>query len=107
MSIRTALALAALLLGIPATAHAQAPPNDDWANRIALQLPSHSTAEVGQAGTDASDPLLACDVDGHVRGDHSVWYSYTTGAETEYVTLSTAPSPLPVIVSVHAGAPGS
>jgi CSLREA domain-containing protein len=95
-----------LLLAVPAAARAQAPPNDHWASRIALQLPSQSSADVSDAGVDAGDPVLACDVDGRVRGGHSVWYSYTTGPDTEYVTLSTANSDVPVIVSVHEGAPG-
>ena len=107
MLTRLALAVFVLLVLAPATAGAQGPPNDDWASRIALQLPSQIDIHFSDAHVDAGDPVLACNVVGRVRGARSVWYSYTTGADTEYVSLSTANSMLPVIVSVHEGAPGS
>ena len=67
---------------------------------------SHDSAYIADAGVGVGDPVLGCHVEGRKRGAHSIWYSYTTGADTEYVTLSTGPSELPVIVSVHEGAPG-
>src|SRR3954451_14694604 len=91
MPIRTALIVLAAAALFPASALAAPPANDDWANRAPLGLPSQAgVGDIGSATTEASDPLLACGA--HSRGQHSVWYSFTTGPETRYVTLSTAGS---------------
>ena len=101
------LVLAAVLL-LPASALAAPPPNDDWADRTPLALPSQSTVgDISSASTEASDPTFACG-NGRTKGHLSVWYSFTTGPETRYVTLSTAGSTFGgALLAVYEGSPGS
>src|SRR4051812_39695887 len=91
MFIRAALVAFAVALLFPASGLASPPANDDWASRTPLQLPSQaSVGDISLATTEASDPVFACSA--RSKGQYSVWYSFTTGPETRYVTLSTAGS---------------
>src|SRR5690348_4051021 len=86
-----------LALGVAASATAT-PLNDAWNDRIAIPAVASgtpfSTSEGGAAfaTSEAGDPATPCNagptgVPG--AGTNSLWYSYTTGAQTEYVNLST------------------
>ena len=85
------------------------PPNDNWANREVIPaLPftdvvtDVATATVRGHGPDHRLPRALISQSGN-----TLWYSYTTGAATEYVTLSTATSDYDTTVSVYEGVPGS
>lgn len=86
-----------LALGVAASATAT-PLNDAWNDRIAIPAVASgtpfSTSEGGAAfaTSEAGDPATPCNagptgVPG--AGTNSLWYSYTTGAQAEYVNLST------------------
>lgn len=104
------LSLAALAAGGNAAWAQTAPPNDNWAN--AIQIPaltsatpySDTEANVNIATVETTDPLITCKAQvtptggGGVgilqqyRGPGSqmaqtVWYTYTTGANVEYVNI--------------------
>src|SRR5262249_53084462 len=54
-----------------------------------------------------NDPLLLCYLAAAGSTAHqTVWYRYTTGAATEYVTLTTAGSSFDTVLSVYTGTPG-
>src|SRR5436305_11256949 len=108
MLSRVALLVLATVLVLPASALAAPPPNDDWANRTPLSLPSQSTVgDISSATTEASDPMFAC-ASGRSQGHVSVWYSFTTGPAARYVTLSTAGSTFGgALLAVYEGAPGA
>ena len=97
----------ALLVAAPAAS--AAPPNDNWANREVIPaLPfTDVEADVATATLEATDPIVVCRAALVGQGGNTLWYSYTSGAATEYVTLSTAPSDYDTSVSVYEGAPGS
>ncbi len=98
-----------LALVVAAPAASAAPPNDNWANReVIATLPfTDVEADVATATLEATDPIVACRAALVGPGGNTLWYSYTTGAATEYVTLSTAPSDYDTSVSVYEGAPAS
>jgi hypothetical protein len=99
------LALAVVLLA-PASALAAPPSNDHWSERAPLALGSRATvANLDEATTDPSDPALICRLEGRAPGDHSVWFTYTTGDQIDYVTLFTHGTP--VTISVFQGSPGA
>jgi CSLREA domain-containing protein len=97
----------ALLVAAPA-AYA-VPPNDNWANReVIATLPFTDTeTDVATATVAATDPLIPCRVGAAGQGGNTLWYSYTTGPATEYVTISTATSDYDTEVAVYEGTPGS
>src|SRR3954452_24056886 len=99
--------VALLALAVALLALAAPPPNDAWANRTPLALPSQTSVDdISEATSDASDPAVACA--GASKGQHSLWYSFTTGPETRYVTLSAAGSEFGgALLSVYEGAPGA
>src|SRR3954470_16244889 len=108
MLSRAALIAVAAVAPVPGSAlAAPPPPNDNWANRTPLVLPSQSTVgDITSASTEASDPVFACTE--HSKGHFSVWYSFTTGPATRYVTLSTAGSTFGgALLAVYEGSPGS
>lgn len=102
------LAMAALALLLPAHVLAQ-PANDAWANREAIaSLPfSDTEAAIGSATVEASDPIVVCRLGPASQGGNTVWYTYTTGASTQYVNISTAGSDYDTMISVYTGSPGS
>lgn len=100
--------LCLLLLASVVAPLAQAQPaNNDWANRELITLPfSDSEAAVSSATIEATDPQQICRVGtSGLQGGNSVWYTYTSGATVEYLTLSTATSGYDTILSVYTGAP--
>jgi CSLREA domain-containing protein len=100
-----------------APAYATAPANDNWDDAIDIGSLPYSTSDPGpapdltDATTEPSDPELPClGVFDNVT--QTVWYKYTTGASTEYLTLH-APieqsdsSHALVLVAVYSGTPGA
>jgi CSLREA domain-containing protein len=85
------------------------PPNDNWANRAPIaQLPFTAVeTDVATATVEASDPIVVCRNAVLSQTGNTLWYSYTTGSATEYLTLSTAASDYDTTVSVYEGTPGS
>jgi CSLREA domain-containing protein len=70
-------------------------------------VPAHETLAVGNATTDATDPVIPCAYGGRSQGIHSVWYSYTTGASPAYVSFDTTGSQLLAHLAVFSGPPGA
>ena len=103
-------------LGMIASGSAAAvPANDDWANRIAINPTtllapggySNTQADIPDATTDASDPLLTCkNGDTNQRGN-TVWYSlrFNGAGQSFYVNLRALG--YDDIVAIYTGAPGS
>ncbi|MEO5623505.1 MAG: CSLREA domain-containing protein, partial [Dokdonella sp.] len=97
-----------LLLVAAAGAHAQA--NDDWSNRTAISTLPFTVNEANfyQATIDPTDPDPPCRSLNGEAPSHSLWYSYTTGTSTEYLTLTVPNSHVgDPIVSVYTGVPGA
>lgn len=98
------------ILGAQVTAFAQAPINDDWASRTVIASLPFSTSESNMylATNEGTDPVAPC-IQFGVSEAHTLWYSYTTGSSTEYLTLALTASPAPVagIISIYTGSPGS
>ncbi len=95
------------IAGVAPLVRAQ-PANNDWANREVIAAFPFSDNEtlIGTATSEASDPQQICRVGGPTaQAGNSVWYSYTTGASVEFISLSTATSNYDSIVSVYSGAP--
>ena len=100
---------AAFALLVAAPAASAAPPNDNWANREVISaLPfTDVVPDVATATVEATDPIVVCRAALISQSGNTLWYSYTTGSATEYVTLSTATSDYDTTVSIYEGAPGS
>lgn len=96
--------LGALLFGA-GLAHAA---NDTWATRTPIAaLPFQAVdPNVADATRDASDPETPCIPAGADPLSHTVWFSYTTGANTEYVTVDARGNSYLALVAVYTGAPG-
>ena len=96
------------LLFVAPGAHA-VPPNDNWANRQVIPALPFTDIEpdVATATLETTDPIVVCRGALVGQGGNSLWYSYTTGAATEYVTLSTATSDYDTTASLYEGTPGS
>ena len=98
---------ALVLLVVAIGAHAQA--NDNWANRAPITLPFNtSEPNMYLATVEATDPDPPCRpvYASPDPAQYTLWYSYTTGPATEYITL-VIPNNEPVsgIVSVYTGNP--
>src|SRR5262245_7605309 len=93
--------------GTAATAAAQ-PLNNNFASAEVIgALPFTDTEPlIGQATTEATDPTILCRAGAVGTGGNSVWYSYTTGAATEYVSVTTATSSYDTTVAMYTGGPG-
>lgn len=104
--------LALILLGILATqftAQAQtAPVNDNWANRTTISSLPFTTTEPNMylATVEGTDPVPPC-VPYYTSEAHTLWYSYTTGASTEYLTLTIPNNLVYGMITVYTGAPGA
>ena len=86
-----------------------APANDNWANRTVIAaLPySTSTNNMYLASSEATDPQPECRTIGGNAEGYTLWYSYTTGASTEYVTLSITDNQIVGAITVYTGTPGA
>lgn len=100
-----------------------APPNDNWANAIAIPSVAppaaayaNTQANVNLATSDATDPQITCKTQNYnaAQGQmaNSVWYTYTTGAATEYVNIKATEASFTngnfdAVVAVWTGAPSS
>lgn len=98
------------ILGAQVTAFAQVLTNDSWASRTVIASLPFNTSEPNmyQATLEATDPVAPC-IPFMSTESHTLWYSYTTGASTEYLTLALAANSglVPGIISVYTGSPGS
>ncbi|HET7778446.1 MAG TPA: choice-of-anchor Q domain-containing protein [Rudaea sp.] len=96
---------AALLLAAAAGVHAQA--NDDWANRTPITtLPFEIVTPMGSATNDATDPVPGCQGTFHASTG-TIWFSYTTGATQEILTLRIKDFQVPSVLAVYTGSPGA
>jgi CSLREA domain-containing protein len=86
---------------------AQAPANDNWANRKMISALPFSTTEPNMylATVEATDPIPPC-LPNFTSESHTLWYSYTTGASTEYLTLQ-AENQIIAMINVYTGTPGA
>lgn len=98
------LALACGLACAPAWAAA---PNDRWTDRAAIAALPYSIVQtdVGSALFNSDEPTAPC-FPSSLNAGNAVWYSYSTGEETEYLTLDTLGSSYDSVLSVWTGAPG-
>lgn len=100
-----------VLLGVfslQLAAQAQVPANDSWANATAISSLPFSTTEADMylATVEATDPVPPCLPYG-TNEAHTLWYSYTTGASTEYVTLLIPNNKILGMITVYTGSPGA
>ena len=89
---------------------AQVPVNDNWANATVIATLPFNTSEpnMGNATLEAADLDPPCRQPSDNSVLHTVWYKYTTGAATEYVTLVVPDnSALSAWMSVYTGTPGT
>lgn len=106
--------LSLILLATPLWA---APPtNDNWSGRISippasLAAPAGFTdaqATIGEATTEASDPILVCKNGDPAQRGNTVWYSLTLpGGANDIYYLNLSALGYDSIVSVYTGSPGS
>lgn len=106
-----------LLMTLIATPVLAAPPvNDNWTGRIIIPAASLSSpggytdtqSAIGEATTEASDPILVCKNGDPAQRGNTVWYSLTLpgGAnDTYYLNLSALG--YDSIVAVYTGSPGN
>jgi CSLREA domain-containing protein len=83
------LLLAAAVALLLAPAALAAPPNDGFADREVIPALNFydTVADIETATVDASDPPFFCRSGPISPGGNTIWYSYTTPAETQYVNL--------------------
>ncbi len=91
--------------------YAQIPANDNWANATVIATLPFSTSEpnMGNATLEAAVDLdPPCRRSGDNPVNHTVWYKYTTGAASEYLTLTIPDNHTPSgLISVYTGNPGT
>lgn len=82
-------------------------PNDRWTDRIAIGALPYSTvqADVGSALFNSDEPIAPC-FPSSLNPGNAVWYSFTTGADAEYLNLDTRGSDYDSVLSVWTGTPG-
>lgn len=99
--------LSALVLLVVATGVRAAPANDNWASRTPITLPfTSSEPNMYLATVEGTDPDPPCRPVNRDPAQYTLWYSYTTGTSTEYITLTIANNkPVSGIVSVYTGNP--
>jgi len=98
-----------MLFAVAAAAWAQ-PANDNWINAHPItSLPFNvvGEADMDQATTEATDPDPPCRPVQANTASQSLWYSYTTGSSTEYVTLTMTNHSIVGIMAVYTGVPGA
>ncbi|HET7843179.1 MAG TPA: CSLREA domain-containing protein [Xanthomonadales bacterium] len=86
-----ACALLALASAFAAPAIAGGPPNDAWVQREAIATLPYTDIEGGisSATLAAGDPVFPCmRTSPPTTGARTLWYSYTTGDDVEYVNVS-------------------
>ncbi len=86
----------------------QAQVNDDWATRTTILALPFSVNETlaSQSTVNPSDPPPPCPAGSSNPFAHTLWYSYTAGAATEYLTL-TIPGSIIGSIGVYTGVPGA
>jgi len=90
-------------------AWAAAPANDNWVNRTTIASLPFATTEpnMSSATVEASDPDPPCKRVGGNSETGTLWYSYSTGAATQYLTLQVPDNVVPAYITVYTGSPGS
>ena len=66
-----------------------------------------SETDMDQATIEVTDPDPPCRPVGSYPASQSLWYSYTTGSSTEYVTLTMTNHSIVGIMAVYTGVPGA
>ncbi|MBC8098427.1 MAG: CSLREA domain-containing protein [Armatimonadetes bacterium] len=96
-------------LNIANATKALAPTHDSWAERTVITALSFRDVQtdISAATVEPTDPTLPCRTGAGGQGAHTVWYGYTTGVATEYITLTTRNSDYDTILSVYTGTPGA
>ncbi|MDR3389373.1 MAG: Ig-like domain-containing protein [Rudaea sp.] len=96
------------IFGVQQMARAQAPVNDNWAKRTVIPALPFTTTEPNMylATVEATDLDPPCRPVGADNESNTLWYSYTTGASTEYLTL-TAGNQIIGMITVYTGSPGA
>jgi CSLREA domain-containing protein len=94
-------------LFLVAAACAQAQTNDDWSNRILIStLPYELNTPMSGATNAASDPLPGCQTTNQ-SSYGTVWFSYTTGAADEFLTMRAKDAQIGALIAVYTGGPGT
>lgn len=88
---------------------AAGPANDNWANRTIIStLPFNVTeTQMNLATNEATDPDPPCRPQEANNESNTLWYGYTTGAATEYLTIVAGGRTVVSIITVYTGSPGS
>ena len=81
--------------------------NDDWANRTQItNLPFEVMTPMDGATADVTDPVPACQGT-QQSSTGTIWFSYTTGATPEILTLRVKDFDLGTVLAVYTGSPGA
>jgi CSLREA domain-containing protein len=85
------------------------PANDSFAGReVITSLPfGDAETDIAAATVETTDPRILCRQIGYEQGSNTVWYSYTTGVNDEYIDIRTRDSDYDTLVAVFTGSPGS
>lgn len=96
-------ALFSILLLTVSTASFAQPVHDEYAGRktIAALPYSDTVGDISTATSNALDPRVFCRIGAPGAGGRSVWYSYTSGAQTEY--LNVLASGFDTMIAVYTG----
>ncbi|MEO8673840.1 MAG: hypothetical protein ABI411_21225, partial [Tahibacter sp.] len=91
-----------------AAAHAQSV-NDHWSGRrLIASLPySFNETTVEGSTVDATDPPAPCRTPSQNATGATLWYGYTSGSTTEYLTVETGNLSFFGNVAVYTGTPGA
>jgi len=94
---------------VPHAVHAQAPANDNWANRTVIGALPFNTSETHmyQATVESTDPDPPCRSFGANNESNTLWYGYTTGAAAQYLTFSIPNNQIVGMITVYTGTPGA
>ncbi|NCT66325.1 MAG: hypothetical protein GXC76_01640 [Rhodanobacteraceae bacterium] len=81
-------------------------PNDRWTDRTVITAFPYSVVQtdIGSALFNSDEPIAPC-FPNTLNPGNGVWYSYTTGADTEYLNLDTLGSNYDSVLSVWTGTP--
>jgi hypothetical protein len=94
------LSVVAVLIAMVSTAHADAPPNDDFANATAIMtVPFNDARDVSQAAAALDDPFCAA------GQGATVWYAFTPMGGSDFLA-STLGSNYNTILGVYTGTSG-
>lgn len=111
-AMRASLLLVVSSVFCAGTALAQSPVNDEWSGRIAIPVGTlaagfaDSQTGIGDASTDASDPLLVCKAFGDpLQRGNTVWYQLDLSAQAQPLYLNLGAGGYDSVVAVFVGNP--